>query len=69
MGASTRMTYGTQEFYSESMGVHTRMMYWGFYTTLLFVYSYVYSSRHTNFGEHDYQSFIDNVVDFHSITS
>ena len=69
MGASTPTTYGAQEFYSESMGVQTSTMYWGFYTTLLFVYSYVYSSRHTNFGEHGYQSFIDEVIEFHSITS
>ena len=34
----------------------------------LFV-SYVYSSKQTNFGDQGYQSFIDRVIEFHSITS
>ena len=58
-----------QEFYCKSIGVLTPTKYWGFYADLLFVYSYVYSSKHANLSEHGYQSFIDKVTEFHSIGS
>ena len=83
-GASTPTTYGTQgaDFAPlQSTGASTPTMHksstaraWvcshpqcseGLH---LFV-SYVYSSKHTNFGDQGYQSFTDRVTEFHSITS